>query len=112
MGVQYVVRPGQIVRLHIDNTTDELHTMHLHGHHFSVLAHSAQSLRGSPVHLDSLLVEPQENWDIAFVADNPGLWMFHCHVLLHATFGMSAMVVYEGVTTSYEVGRRSGNKPE
>lgn len=112
MGARFVVRQGQVVRLHIDNTTGELHTMHLHGHHFSVLAHNGRPLRGSPVRLDSLLVEPHESWDIAFVADNPGLWMFHCHVLVHAEFGMSAMVVYQGVTTPYEIGSRSGNKPE
>lgn len=112
MGAQYVVRQGQVVRLHIDNTTDEFHTMHLHGHHFAVLAHNGQALRGSPVHLDSLLVDPHDDWDVAFVADNPGLWMFHCHVLVHADFGMSGMVVYEGATTPYEIGSRSGNKPE
>jgi FtsP/CotA-like multicopper oxidase with cupredoxin domain len=112
MGAQFVVRQGQVVRLHIDNETEELHTMHLHGHHFVVLAHNGRPLPGSPIHLDSLLVEPHENWDVAFLADNPGLWMFHCHVLVHADFGMSAMVVYEGVTTPYDIGSRSGNNPE
>jgi len=112
MGPQYLVRKGQFVRLHINNMTDEIHTMHLHGHHFSVLTHNGQPLRGSPVRLDSLLVEPHESWDVAFVADNPGLWMFHCHVLVHAEFGMSGMVVYQGVATPYEIGSRSGNKPE
>jgi FtsP/CotA-like multicopper oxidase with cupredoxin domain len=112
MGAQYVVRPGQVVRLHIENTTDEFHTMHLHGHSFSALTRNGQPLRGSPIRLDSLLVDPHDSWDIAFVADNPGLWMFHCHVLLHAEFGMSAMVVYQGVTTPYEIGSRSGNNPE
>ncbi len=112
MGAQFLVRQGQVVHLHIDNETEELHTMHLHGHHFVVLAHNGRPLSGSPIHLDSLLVEPHENWDIAFLANNPGLWMFHCHVLVHADFGMSAMVVYEGVTTPYNIGSRSGNNPE
>lgn len=112
MGPQYVVRQGQLVRLHINNMTDEIHTMHLHGHHFSVLTRNGQPLRGSPVRLDSLLVEPHESWDVAFVANNPGLWMFHCHVLVHAEFGMSGMVVYQGVVTPYEIGSRSSNKPE
>jgi FtsP/CotA-like multicopper oxidase with cupredoxin domain len=112
MPAQYVVRQGQVVRLHIDNQTGEFHTMHLHGHHFAVLAHDGRPPEGSPLRLDSLLVAPHDNWDIAFLADNPGLWMFHCHVLLHADFGMSAMVVYQGVTTPYEIGSRSGNNPE
>lgn len=37
--------------------------------------------------LDSLLVGPHESWDVAFVAEKPGLWMVHCHVLLHAAMG-------------------------
>ena len=47
-----------------------------------------------------------------FAADNPGRRMFHCHVQLHAAMGMSAMIAYEGVTTPYSFGARSGNEPE
>ncbi len=61
---------------------------------------------------NSVLVEPRESFDVAFLADNPGLWMFHCHVMLHAALGMSSMVVYQDVTTPYQVGRRSGNTPQ
>jgi FtsP/CotA-like multicopper oxidase with cupredoxin domain len=112
MGTTYLVRQGQAVRLHIVNETDEFHTMHLHGHVLTVLDRDGGAPRGSPLHLDSLLVGPHENWHVAFVADNPGLWMFHCHVLLHAAMGMSAMISYEGVTTQYDLGVRSGNMPE
>jgi hypothetical protein len=38
--------------------------------------------------------------------------MFHCHVLMHASMGMSAMVVYAGVTTPYRMGPGTGNTPE
>ncbi len=112
MMAQYAVKQGQLVHFHITNQTEEYHVMHLHGHSFSVELHNGKALQGSPIHLDSLLVAPDENWDIAFVADNPGLWMLHCHVLVHAAFGMSAMVSYEGVTTPYAIGTASGNKPE
>ena len=112
MGTTYIVRPGQVVRLQIVNETGEFHTMHLHGHVLTVLDRDGEAPRGSPVHLDSLLVSPHERWDVAFLADNPGLWMFHCHVLLHAAMGMSAMVSYAGVTTPYDLGARSGNLPE
>jgi len=112
MGTAYLVRQGQVVRLHIVNETEEFHTMHLHGHVLSVLDRDGGAPRGSPIHLDSLLVGPHESWDVAFVTDNPGLWMFHCHVLLHAAMGMSAMIAYEGVTTPYDVGARSGNQSE
>lgn len=112
MMASYVVREGQVVRLHMVNLTDEYHAMHLHGHSFSVLDRNGRRPTGSPVHLDTLIVGPNETWDIAFIADNPGLWMFHCHVLVHAAWGMSAMLVYEGVTTPYRLGANSVNKPE
>ena len=47
-----------------------------------------------------------------FPADNPGLWMFHCHVLLHASMGMSMTVAYAGVTTPFTMGGDTGNVPE
>ncbi|HEX6543251.1 MAG TPA: multicopper oxidase family protein [Ktedonobacterales bacterium] len=106
------VREGQVVRLHIVNETGEYHPMHLHGHIFSVLARNGQPIVGSPIHLDSILVGPHSTWDVAFLADNPGIWMFHCHVLLHASFGMSMTVNYVGITTPFEMGSRSGNVPE
>jgi FtsP/CotA-like multicopper oxidase with cupredoxin domain len=64
------------------------------------------------VHLDSILVGPHETWEGAFLADNPGLWMLHCHVLVHAHFGLSTMVGYEGIRTPYSIGSDSGNNPE
>ncbi|WP_312887410.1 multicopper oxidase domain-containing protein [Paenibacillus rhizosphaerae] len=39
------------------------------------------------------------------MADNPGLWMMHCHNLMHASMGMSMMFNYEGVSTHYRVGQ-------
>jgi FtsP/CotA-like multicopper oxidase with cupredoxin domain len=106
------VQPDQIVHLHIVNQTEEYHPMHLHGHLLSVLAKNGELLQGSPVHLDSILVGPAETWDVAFAADNPGIWMFHCHVLLHAGMGMVSTINYVGISTPFEVGTRSGNMPE
>lgn len=107
-----LVRPGQVVRLRFINETDEYHPMHLHGHIFSVISKNGQRITGSPVHLDSILVAPHETWEVAFLADNPGLWMLHCHVLIHAAYGLMMMVDYVGVTTPYTMGTRSGNSPE
>jgi FtsP/CotA-like multicopper oxidase with cupredoxin domain len=106
------VEQGQVVHLHIVNNTEEYHPMHLHGHVMSVIAKNGQSMQGSPVHLDSLLVGPRDTWDVAFVADNPGVWMFHCHVLLHAAMGMVTTLNYAGISTPFEMGSRSGNMPE
>ena len=107
-----IVGSGELVRLHVVNDTGEFHPMHLHGHIFSVLAKNGQAITGSPIHLDTLLVGPHETWEVAFKADNPGIWMLHCHVLLHASFGMSMTINYAGITTPFEMGSRSGNMPE
>jgi FtsP/CotA-like multicopper oxidase with cupredoxin domain len=107
-----VVRAGQLVRLHIVNDTGEFHPMHLHGHVMTVLSVDGRHPVGSPVHLDTVLVGPHATVDVAFAADNPGLWMLHCHVLVHASMGMSMMIDYVGVTTPFEMGSRSGNTPE
>jgi FtsP/CotA-like multicopper oxidase with cupredoxin domain len=107
------VREGQLVRLHLVNLSDDAnHPIHIHGHIFSVLARNGQPLAGSPVRLDAILVGPHETWDVAFKADNPGIWMLHCHVLVHAAGGMSMSVNYEGISTPFTMGARSGNVPE
>lgn len=86
--------------------------MHLHGHHFVVLSRDGIPATGSPWWVDSLNVENGEGYDIAFVADNPGLWMDHCHNLRHAGEGLVAHLMYVGVTTPYLIGGRFGNDPE
>jgi FtsP/CotA-like multicopper oxidase with cupredoxin domain len=65
---------------------------------------------GSPWWVDSLQVGDGETYDIAFVADNPGMWMDHCHNLPHAVEGLMTHVMYEGVTTPYRLG--GSNSPE
>jgi FtsP/CotA-like multicopper oxidase with cupredoxin domain len=106
------VTEGQIVRMHIVNTTAEYHPMHLHGHVMSVLSVDDQPVQGSPIRLDSVLLAPHQTIDVAFAANNPGVWMFHCHVLLHAGMGMTTSVNYVGYSTPFEMGARSGNMPE
>ena len=51
-------------------------------------------------------------YDIAFVADNPGLWMDHCHNLKHAAQGMIAHLMYEGFDTPYRIAGPADNQPE
>jgi FtsP/CotA-like multicopper oxidase with cupredoxin domain len=106
------VSEGDVVRLHIVNDTAEYHPMHLHGHVFSVVAIDGSQVRGSPIRQDTVLVGPNQTVDVAFVADNPGIWMLHCHVLLHAGMGMTTSINYVGYSTPFEVGTRSGNMPE
>ena len=86
--------------------------MHLHGHHAVVLSRNGTRATGSAWWVDSLDVGDGETYDIAFVADNPGIWMDHCHNLPHATEGLIAHLMYEGVTTPFNVGGIPGNQPE
>jgi len=79
---------GEPVRLEIVNETVFPHAMHLHGMHFREIRD------GRPVGpmRDTLLVAAQETREIGFVADNPGDWLFHCHMLSHAESGMMTWV--------------------
>jgi len=108
----YVVRAGDVVTMHVSNSSGEVHPMHLHGHHAVVLARNGTPASGSPWWFDSLNVENGESYDIAFVADNPGVWMDHCHQLKHAADGLVAHLMYEGIDTPYLVGGPAGNSPE
>lgn len=106
------VREGDLVRVRFANRSHFDHPMHLHGHHVLVLSRNGRPATGSPLWLDTVNVEVGEIWEVAFRADNPGLWMDHCHNLDHAAAGMMSHVVYEGVTTPYEVGHDTPNTLE
>jgi FtsP/CotA-like multicopper oxidase with cupredoxin domain len=79
---------GESVRIEFLNTTPHIHPMHLHGHTFKVISTSRLARR---IHwADTVLVMPNERVQIAFVADNPGNWMLHCHIIEHQDTGMMA----------------------
>jgi FtsP/CotA-like multicopper oxidase with cupredoxin domain len=61
---------------------------------------------------DVLDVASGHSFDIAFVADNPGVWMDHCHNLPHAAQGLVAHLMYAGLTDPYRVGGATHNQPE
>ena len=61
---------------------------------------------------DTLNLRKGERFEIAFQADNTGLWMDHCHNLRHAAEGLTMHVAYEGVTTPFTVGGAAHNHPE
>jgi FtsP/CotA-like multicopper oxidase with cupredoxin domain len=106
------VREGDVVVMRIVNDSGDVHPMHLHGHHVVVLSRDDVAASGSPWWVDSLDVHPGESYEIAFVADNPGIWSDHCHTLPHAVDGLVAHVMYEGVTTPFMINGVAGNQPE
>lgn len=75
----------------IRNETAWFHPIHLHGHSFRVIARNGKPTRDREW-LDTVLIPPRETTYIAFVADNPGDWMFHCHILDHQDGGMTAVI--------------------
>ncbi|MDQ3611498.1 MAG: multicopper oxidase domain-containing protein, partial [Actinomycetota bacterium] len=108
----YMVKEGDVVLFRIDNDSDDTHPMHLHGHHAVVLSRNGKPSTGSPWVVDSLEVPAGETFEIAFVADNPGIWMDHCHNLRHAAEGLVAHLMYTGIESSYLIGGEPGNRPE
>jgi FtsP/CotA-like multicopper oxidase with cupredoxin domain len=84
----FSVKRGRTVMLAFPNRTQFPHSMHLHGHHFRLLDNLDDGWK--PFWLDTVLVLPQRTARIAFVADNPGKWMLHCHMLEHHDTGMGA----------------------
>lgn len=82
---------GRSVRLSLTNDSAFVHPMHLHGHHMQLLSVDGQPPDRAIWH-DTISVEPRQRVEVAFVADNPGRWLFHCHVLEHHSAGMGAIV--------------------
>ncbi|KAF0995948.1 multicopper oxidase family protein [Geobacillus sp. TFV-3] len=96
------VKTGDLVKVKIvNNSPMDVHPMHLHGHFFQVLSKNGKSVTGSPLMKDSLNVNPGEEYVVAFKADNPGNWMFHCHDLHHASAGMVTEVKYADYKSDY-----------
>jgi FtsP/CotA-like multicopper oxidase with cupredoxin domain len=77
--------------LELVNDTAWWHPIHLHGHSFRIVSRNGARESRQPL-VDTSLLPPRERAEIAFVADNPGDWMFHCHVLEHQASGMMATI--------------------
>lgn len=84
----FSVPRGKPVVLAFRNDTAFPHGMHLHGHHFRLLDNLDDGWK--PFWLDTLLIDARQTTRIAFIADNPGKWMIHCHMLEHQESGMAA----------------------
>jgi FtsP/CotA-like multicopper oxidase with cupredoxin domain len=106
------VAAGDRVEVTIANETNVVHPMHLHGHHVLVLSRDGVPSSGSPWWSDTLNVLPGESYVVAFSADNPGIWMDHCHNLPHAAEGLTMHLAYAGVSTPFLVGAEHHNTPE
>jgi FtsP/CotA-like multicopper oxidase with cupredoxin domain len=90
-----MIAHGQRVAIEMVNHSMMAHPMHLHGHAFQVVAINGAPLAGAV--RDTVLVPPMGSVTIAFDADNPGRWAFHCHNLYHQATGMMTEVRYPAI---------------
>lgn len=111
-GPMLMVEEGKTYDVTFVNRSRADHPMHLHGHTFQVLSIDDDIASGSPMIVDNVNVAPHQTVTIRFTANNKGIWMAHCHNLIHAYDGMDLMVGYKDVTTPYLVGGSMGNIPE
>ncbi|MEU0097518.1 multicopper oxidase family protein [Streptomyces sp. NPDC006267] len=87
-GQRRPVEAGERVRLVFDNGTAMWHPLHLHGHTFALGGNAAGARK------DTAIVLPHRSLTVEFDADNPGLWMVHCHNVYHAEAGMMTVLGY------------------
>lgn len=80
-------RRGETIVLETENKTAFDHAIHLHGHHFRILERNGVASDHQDWR-DTFIASPDDRVTIAFVADNPGKWLIHCHMLGHAASGM------------------------
>ena len=90
--ILFTVREGERIEVMMHNMTTMAHPMHLHGHYFKIVAINGARIDGAV--RDTVLVPPGATVTIAFTADNPGSWAFHCHHVYHMNAGMMGAISY------------------
>lgn len=85
----FSVQRGQSVVVDVRNSTAFPHAMHVHGHHFRVIEREGSDVEEGRPWRDTFMIGADQTTRIAFVADNPGKWLLHCHMLEHAAAGMN-----------------------
>ena len=84
------MKAGRTYIFNVENPTPQVHPLHLHGLVFRPMNSNKQQLR--PHFSDTYLILPDEKVQLALVADNPGDWVFHCHIIEHQKTGMTSYV--------------------
>jgi FtsP/CotA-like multicopper oxidase with cupredoxin domain len=92
MGPKYMLRKGHRYRLKMRNASDDIHPLHLHRHSFELTQINGKPTAG--VIKDVVMLAGFQELAFDFVADNPGLTLFHCHQQLHMDFGFMALFQY------------------
>jgi FtsP/CotA-like multicopper oxidase with cupredoxin domain len=86
------LKQGKRYRIHMRNASDDIHPIHLHRHSFELTNLAGQSTAG--IMKDVVMLGGYQETSIDFVADNPGMTLFHCHQQLHMDFGFMTLFDY------------------
>ncbi len=89
---EYTLHEGRRYRLKFRNASDDIHPLHLHRHSFELTRIAGKATAG--VVKDVVMLGGFQDLSVDFVADNPGLTLFHCHQQLHMDFGFMALFKY------------------
>jgi FtsP/CotA-like multicopper oxidase with cupredoxin domain len=87
-----VVQAGQRYKILLENKSGDDHPIHLHRHTFELTRIAGKTTTG--IRKDTVNVPRRQSAEIDFVADDPGLTLFHCHMQLHMDFGFMALMKY------------------
>jgi FtsP/CotA-like multicopper oxidase with cupredoxin domain len=86
------LQEGKRYRLRMKNASDDIHPVHLHRHTFELTRIAGQPTAG--VMKDVVMVGGYQEAEVDFIADNPGMTLFHCHQQLHMDFGFMSLFDY------------------
>jgi len=99
----YIIDYGDIVQIVVNNQDDASHPFHLHGHHFQVLDRPVSgtgdwpgrdvNYAATPPVRDTVAIMAKSFAVLRFKADNPGIWLFHCHIEWHVEMGLTATII-------------------
>ncbi|KAH6889659.1 Cupredoxin [Thelonectria olida] len=99
----FVLEKGEIVQIVLNNLDSGRHPFHLHGHDFQILYRSPDEaglypgpgveFAKTPIRRDTVVVLPEGYVVLRFKADNPGVWLFHCHIEWHVASGLIATFI-------------------
>ncbi|KAH6610266.1 iron transport multicopper oxidase fet3 precursor [Trichoderma cornu-damae] len=102
----FVLQRGEVVQIIVNNLDSGRHPFHLHGHAFQAIHRSEKEggtfedeglsesdFKSVPMRRDTFVIWPNGNIVLRFRADNPGVWLFHCHIEWHVASGLLATFV-------------------
>jgi iron transport multicopper oxidase len=100
----FVLEKDEVIDIVVNNDDPGKHPFHLHGHAFQVIVRSDEEagfynateetdFPATPMRRDTVVVNPNGHLVIRFQADNPGVWLFHCHIEWHVDSGLIATFI-------------------